>query len=116
MKRFIILLIFAIFAVNGKISAQNMKTYTATIVQKPFKNKIGKNSIGANDLYAKFDGGGMVFIKFLESKVERDEIRKYLGKKIKITGQLRDGLWDTNDPNVQSRVGQYLYIEKFEEI
>lgn len=115
MKRFIILFICAIFVSTGKISAQNMKTYTATIVQKPFKNKIGKNSIGANDLYAKINGN-LVFIKFLESNVERSEIQKYLDKKIKITGQLRDGLWDTNNPNIQSRVGQYLYIEKFEEL
>ena len=52
------------------------------------------------------------FIKFSESNVSIEEISKYYEKEIEIKEEIVDGLRDTDEPNVQSRVSKYIIIYK----
>lgn len=60
------------------------------------------------------------YIKFCESKVTRTEIEEYLAKKgdliptITVEVEFMEGEWDRcpGDPEMQSRVGEYVIILK----
>jgi len=86
----------------------SVKIYTGVIVKENFVDKGGRVYDDAVDYYFKTDEGE-VFIKIAAGNVSRDEIRKNLDKKVKVKGKhIYFGLWDTDDPNVQSRVGDYF--------
>ncbi len=88
-----------------------VSVYDGKIVGKPFVNKVGQESPKMIDLYFE-TGGKTYFIKFIDSNVSRNEMSQYINTRLKVEGRLGDGLWDTNDPNHQSRVGEYIVIEK----
>lgn len=83
--------------------------YEGKITGKPFVNKVGKENPKIVDLYFETNGESY-FIKFIESGVKRDEILRYVDKGLQIRGIQGEGLWDSDDPNVQSRVGKYVVI------
>jgi len=82
------------------------------IVKVNFVNKGGRKIPGAFDYFFEIDGKKL-FIKITEGEVTRDEIAKHLDKEVEIKGYKSGGLWDTDDPNVQSRVGDYMVILEF---
>ncbi len=85
------------------------------IVKKYFVNKRGDIDKSIYDLF--FDTKtAEYFIKLDECSVNKKELEKYLDKNVKIKAIKKEGLWDTDDPNVQSRIGTYLAIEHIEEI
>jgi hypothetical protein len=85
-----------------------MQTYSGTIIKQNFVDKGGRVHQDIFDLYFKTDQG-KIFIKISEGHVKRDEILKYLDKEIVVKAKLISwGLWDSDDPNVQSRVGDYF--------
>lgn len=83
--------------------------YSGKIVTKNFINKIGKEDSEHPELYFSMDSSNY-FIKFSEGNVLRDEVEKYINQAASIQGEIKNGLWDTNDPNMQSRVGDYIVI------
>ena len=91
---------------------QKFKTMKGKIVKVDFVNKGGRKIPGVFDYFFETDGEKL-FIKITEGEVSRDEIAKYLNKKVEIKGFKSGGLWDTDNPNVQSRVGDYVVILKF---
>lgn len=87
--------------------------YTGQVVEKEFYTKGGK-AAGFKDMYLRLSVQDY-FIKFCESKVTKEEIEKLnLGEfdSIKIEGEVKDGEWDSCDPEnrVQSRTGSYIVI------
>ena len=92
------------------------------IIKKQFANAAGRLS-DSLDYYFEFSDSAKnkvgYYIKFSESNVSKKFIEEYLKKDfiVKSPGHLvylrvvlRNGLWDTNDPNIQSRVGPYVAI------
>jgi hypothetical protein len=58
------------------------------------------------------------FVRLLDSPLPRVTIEKYLGSKVdlKIVATLSQGLWDTNNPEHQSRVGEYIFVHAIEDL
>ena len=82
---------------------------TGKFVLVPFHNKIGRPIEGINDWFFETKGKRL-FIKGLAAGITNDDLKKMKGKTVKIRAELEEGLWDTDDPNVQSRVGEYLMV------
>lgn len=86
-----------------------MKTVEAKVTQEPFVNKVGEVSDNHNDLYLHYENYAW-FIKFSAGSVLRTDVEKLLDKTAKFTVMEHDGLWDTDNPEHQSRVGKYVSI------
>lgn len=86
-------------------------TFEGELVKVKFVDKGGRTH---DDIFSWFfeTDSTKLFIKIQEGKVSRDIIAENYGKKIKVEGYKTFGLWDTDDPNVQSRVGDYIVILK----
>lgn len=85
------------------------KTVQAKVIYEPFINKAGKLIEGAGDYFLVYENQNW-FIKFSAGSVLRSDVEKFEGKTATCTVMELDGLWDTDDPNVQSRVGKYVAL------
>lgn len=58
------------------------------------------------------------FVRLLDSPLSRVTIEKHLDSAtdLKIVALLSNGLWDTNNPEHQSRVGEYIFVQSIEEV
>jgi len=83
--------------------------FEGRIITSAFKNKIGKELAGISDNMFRTKNESY-FIKLSESKISIVDVERLMGEEISIEGEIRDGLWDTDDPNVQSRIGNYIVI------
>ncbi len=83
----------------------------AKVIAQAFTNKAGREYPDIVEYFLEF-GGRRHFIKFSESRITPEQLKPYAGKTILFDGELVEGLWDTDDPNVQSRVGEYLVVYK----
>jgi hypothetical protein len=81
----------------------------AKVTYQPFVNKAGKTIEGAGDYFLVYEGEEW-FIKFSEGNVLREDVAKYLDQTAHFTLVEREGLWDTDDPKVQSRIGKYVVV------
>jgi hypothetical protein len=90
------------------------KTVQAKVIYEPFINKAGKLIEGAGDYFLVYENQNW-FIKFSAGTVLRSDVEKFEGKTVTCTVMEMDGLWDTNDPNVQSRVGKYVALYDIKE-
>jgi len=88
------------------------KEYTGLIVAYPFVNKIGEEMPQYHEHYF-LSNIGEYFIKKSESHYQAD-LKEMINCYVRVDASINDGLWDTNDPNVQSRVGPYITIESIE--
>jgi hypothetical protein len=102
------------FEYKRKIDLLNFYKLTGTIRKENFVNKVGKKVEGYYDYFFEIQGV-KYFIKLKDSEVLLTELIKYIDKPVKLNYSIRQGLWDTDDPNVQSRVGIYLVIFSIEE-
>ena len=91
--------------------ASSVSIYDGSVIGQPFMNKVGQEKPNIIDLYFETNGK-RYFIKFIDSTVSRNELAQHINKNLKVQGKINYGLWDTNDPNDQSRVGEYIVIEK----
>ena len=80
----------------------------AKVVRQPMVNKAGRVLEGS-EYYLVYDGDEK-FIKFSESEIDPADLDPYLDKSIEFRLIQREGLWDTDDPNVQSRIGEYVAV------
>lgn len=86
-----------------------IKEFTGKLIEVPFVNKAGRVIPNMGDLFLKI-GEEEYFIKFMEGKVLRVDLEKYLNQSIKVKGYLSSGLWDTDNPEMQSRFGDYMVV------
>lgn len=108
------------YLIIQRISKTNEKGYTefeGRIIKTPMFNKANRK-LNVYDLFF-VTGKEEYFIKINSHTVPRQELESLLIKKsednyespvIKIKGEIKDGLWDTNDPTQQSRIGEYILI------
>lgn len=96
---------------NGNNGAMARDMIVGKVVNKKAYNKAGKEMPGSGDYFLEYDGNS-TFIKLSESKVTAEDLNKILGQQKTFEVVKADGLWDTDDPNVQSRIGEYFMIYK----
>jgi hypothetical protein len=80
----------------------------AKVIRQPMVNKAGRVLEGG-EYYLVYDGDER-FIKFTESSIDPSDLEPYLDKTIEFRLIEREGLWDTDNPNVQSRIGKYVAV------
>ncbi|MBI3133179.1 MAG: hypothetical protein HYZ14_00745 [Bacteroidetes bacterium] len=85
------------------------KTVEAKVIYEPFVNKAGKLIEGVGDYFLVYDNQNW-FIKFSAGSVLREDIAKLKDQTATFSLAEMEGLWDTDDPNVQSRIGKYVII------
>ncbi len=85
------------------------KTVQAKVIYEPFINKAGKLIEDAGDYFLVYENQNW-FIKFSAGTVLRSDVEKFEGKTATCTVMEMEGLWDTDDPNVQSRVVKYVAL------
>ncbi len=83
-------------------------------IERSFVNKAGREYPSVRELYFR-TGGEEYFVRLDRSRVKADLLRALAGKPVRVRAVMVFGLWDTDDPNVQSRVGEYLMIEEIVE-
>jgi hypothetical protein len=88
-----------------------MEIITGKILEVPFVNKGGRLIEGVESLFLEV-GTQQYFIKIQAGKVSRQTLKELLGQSIKLEGEIANGLWDSDDPNIQSRIGEYVVIFK----
>jgi len=90
----------------------NIITVGCQVVEKAFVNKDGKSS-GFKELYLRCSIQDY-YIKFCESKVSLDKMKKYIDKGLTVTFEVKEGEWDIceGDPEIQSRIGTYVIVLK----
>jgi hypothetical protein len=88
---------------------QTSKVVEAKLIRKKAYNKVGKEMPYPGDFYL-VSGGKEVFVKLMDSKVTSEKLETLLNKKSKFRIIEQNGLWDTDDPKVQSRIGDYVSI------
>lgn len=86
-----------------------LNIFKGTIIKRQPVNKVGRPMKGMTSYFLVTEEK-QFFIKELPSGIA---IEKYVDQVVTVKGQQAFGLWDTNDPNVQSRVGDYIIIEAF---
>lgn len=101
-------------AETNDFSDSNYKIVDAKVISEQFVNKGGKEIKGVFDCFLEYEGKSM-FIKFMDSKVSFEEIEPLIGKTATFKISELEGLWDTNDNNIQSRIGKYVVIWSIEE-
>jgi hypothetical protein len=93
---------------------ETMENVTTKIVEAkvkyvPFVNKAGKEIEGVGDLFLVYDGQEW-FIKFSAGNVMREDVEKLIDKTARFSIIEQEGLWDTDNPEVQSRIGKYVAV------
>ncbi len=83
---------------------------TGIITMNPFVNKIGELMPEYAEQYF-LCSNGEYFIKLLDCKNANADVKDFQNKYVKIRISIREGLWNTNDPNIQSRVGTYVIYD-----
>ena len=86
-----------------------MQVLEGKFVEIPFTNKVGRVFPEITDWYFEI-GNKKLFIKTIAKKAMGVDLNKIKGKVVKIKGKIENGLWDTDDPEVQSRIGEYLIV------
>ncbi len=82
---------------------------TGIIVADVFVDKGGREHPEIVEYYFLYENG-QEFIKLSESTGIADNVIQFKNVLVKAQVEIHEGLWDTNDPNVQSRVGKYFVI------
>jgi len=90
---------------------EKIENQKATVVVEVFTDKGGRKHPEIVDYYLAFDDK-QYFIKFSESTISPGSLKPLVGKSVYFYGYLKNGLWDTDDPNVQSRIGKYLKVTR----
>ncbi len=81
-------------------------------IERSFVNKAGREYPSVRELYFR-TGGEEYFVRLDRSRVKADLLRALAGKPVRVRAE--PSASGTDDPNVQSRVGEYLMIEEIVE-
>ncbi|MBL7897658.1 MAG: hypothetical protein JNJ99_03905 [Crocinitomicaceae bacterium] len=85
------------------------KKVEAKVIYVPFVNKAGKEIDGAGDFFLVYEGQEW-FIKFSAGNVMREDVEKLVDQTARFSLAEQEGLWDTDNPEVQSRVGKFVVL------
>ncbi|MDD3687093.1 MAG: hypothetical protein PHE56_10055 [Bacteroidales bacterium] len=85
----------------------------AIIYSESFTDKGGQEHHEIKDYFI-FTQDGEYFIKLSECKTSDLKIEQINAHLVRVRVKISDGLWDTNDPNVQSRVGSYAVFDSIQ--
>lgn len=91
------------------------KWETGLITSSPFINKVGEAMPEFDETYF-LCSKGEYFIKFMDCENTNANAKDFVNKYVKMKVSIEDGLWDTNNPNIQSRVGEYIIYDSIIEI
>lgn len=82
------------------------------IVIKNFINKANRKFDYKEYYFEKEEANNKViyFIKSFENKITKVDLDNIVNQSISVKAILKNELWDTNDPSVQSRVGDYIIL------
>ncbi|MFA6571517.1 MAG: hypothetical protein WCT77_09805 [Bacteroidota bacterium] len=112
-----IIIIIALALVICSCASTKTDSYSelsGTFIQKPFINKIGQEKPKFKEWYFVVSDTSEYFVKLSKSKVPLEKIKQSENKKCRIKGIIRFGMFDSEDPNVQSRAGEYLELLEIE--
>lgn len=96
-------------------TSENYAWRNAIIYSESFTDKGGHEHPEIKD-YFLFTQEGEYFIKLSECKATDLKIDQLNAHLVKVRVKISDGLWDTNDPNVQSRVGSYAVFDSIQDL
>lgn len=97
--------------IDAGIAPLEFDNQEAKIVVEPFVNKAGREYPDLAEYYLEFNEE-QYFIKFSESGITPATLKPLVGQSVYFDGELREGMWDSDDPNVQSRIGNYLAVKR----
>ncbi len=105
------LISLAVILASLSFSMNDEKIYKGKFEKKQSFKKNGQPIEGGADYFFSTKGESY-FVKFTDPQngISPDEVESLNGEKVKVKGFLTEGLWDTDDPNVQSRIGTYFVI------
>ena len=86
-----------------------MKRYQGKIVTESFKDQRGRVHTNRIDFYFEY-AGKKWFIKLIDSEITKENLVPYIDKTIEVEAEFHQGLWDTNNLMIASRVGEYVVI------
>lgn len=90
------------------------KQVEAKVIYVPFENKAGRLIEGVGDYFLVYENMEW-FVKFDCSEgVNPEDLKPLIDQMVKFSLTEREGQWDSDDPNVQSRIGKYVCIHSFE--
>lgn len=87
----------------------NKKTVVAKVVKETYENKAGRVINGVEDYFLEY-AGERWFIKFSCGQITPAMIAPYDNKTATFKLDEKEGLWDTDEPDVQSRIGKYVCV------
>ncbi len=95
---------------------ENIETLwmSGKIITKAFTNKIAKENPDVQEFYFRHFYSDY-FIKLSESRLNED-LSSYIDSYVRINAEIKNGQWDSDNPNVQSRVGDYIVIHHIEKV
>lgn len=88
---------------------QSSMEVTGRFIKVPFENKVGKVVEGIEDYFFEYNHQKK-FVKWAESSIKPSDIEHLINKIIRVQLVEKNGLWDTDNPEQQSRVGDYVCI------
>lgn len=88
-----------------------MSSITGKVIEVPFVNKVGCRIVGLESLFLE-TSDKRYYIKFRAGTIPRKDLESLIGETINVEGTTHFGTWDSDDPKVQSRVGDYIVIAK----
>ncbi|OIQ28478.1 MAG: hypothetical protein BM555_05795 [Crocinitomix sp. MedPE-SWsnd] len=109
MKLFSLSLLILISTIGFAQKKPKQQEVKAVIKLDQSINKAGNVMPGEGDYYLIYNEESY-FVKLSEGKVSREQLKAVLGTKTTFEVIFDNGLWDTDDPNVQSRIGNYVGI------
>ncbi len=77
--------------------------------QDYFTNKVGRKNYDIAEWYLFLEDGCRIYLKDYVSLNDQFEMAK--GQSVILTGMLRYGQVDSDEPNVQSRIGHMLHVK-----
>ena len=99
---------------NAVDSIAHYKPYRGHIFANAFINKVGHRNPDIQDYYFRHYGKNY-FIKLQNCKFEGN-IASFNNAYVYARGEIRSGLWDTDNPNEQSRVGEYFVFSELNRV
>ena len=108
-----LVLAFSALMIFGSFQMESSKKsiFKGKFEKKKTYKKNGQPIEGGFDYFFKSKGNSY-FVKLIDAEngISSSDIENNLGPKIKVKGFIAEGLWDTNNPEVQSRIGEYIVI------
>jgi len=84
-------------------------TLEGKFLKEQFFNKAGREIPGVFDWFFETIGN-KYFVKIRAEDVTTEKLEIYKNELLHVRGLIFEGLWDTDNPDVQSRVGKYIVI------